>query len=168
MVPPIDHDQARKQMCCCCGGLAGPTKVGSAISAKIQRWAQPEWSPSVLSHPTGICEKCRRLLGYCERYQSTDIPGRPSATDSWKTFELKNINVPRGQPTGHCACPICEARKGNPIGKKGFKKKGKQIIGVEDKKNKENKNGNQLKKVCVKCFLSIGRGIPHKCVHYRE
>ena len=62
MVPPKSHDQCRGEMCCACGEKAGSRKVSESLEVLIRKWAQPIWSPDVMSYPSGICNACRRLL----------------------------------------------------------------------------------------------------------
>ena len=73
MPPPLTHDRCREEMCAGCGGKAGRRKVTAGLGEKIRKWAQPSWSAEVVSHPSGICETCRRALAECEKLQSTKI-----------------------------------------------------------------------------------------------
>ena len=111
MPPALTHDQCRQEMCAACGGRAGPRPVSTELGFKLRKWAQPGWSSEVMSYPTGICEYCRRLLSRCEKEGTTDLPGRPGATQRWQDFHLANISVPQGQLAAGCLCPICQARK---------------------------------------------------------
>ena len=77
----------------------------------IRKWAQSSWTSEVTSYPAGICEYCRRLLFLCEKEGSTDLQGRPGATQRWEDFHLENISVPRGQ----LAAPAPSARPGRAL-----------------------------------------------------
>ena len=164
MPPPLTHEQCRKDMCAACGGKAGKNNVSEAVGNKIRKWAQPSWSSDVISYPTGICEPCRRALTDCEKMQSDDLPDRPGLTSRWRNFKLEQIEVPRGQLASSCSCPICFARKFNPISKMGAKvvAEKKQVMpkgqgeahGITESKNTS----------CPHCFqATTGRGIPHVC-----
>ena len=158
MGPPLTHDQCRLQMCAACGGKAGARKITPAIGEKIRKWAQPNWSPDVVSFPAGICEQCRVHLTYSEKNNSSDLPGRPGTKERWASFKLENITVPRGQLATKCICQICLARKSNPVGKPAIWKA--QIVTSEE----ETVVVSQVTKPCSKCFqANTGRGIPHSC-----
>ena len=74
MPPALTHERCRQEMCAACGGKAGQRKVTAALGDKIRSWAQPSWSPDVLSHPSGICDLCRKTVGLCDQQQTSDIP----------------------------------------------------------------------------------------------
>ena len=155
-------------MCAACGGKAGQRKVTAALGDKIRSWAQPSWSPDVLSHPSGICDLCRKVLGFCEQQQTSDIPANNGTVQKWRKFKIENISVPRGQMAASCTCPICIGRKSNPVvqGKKGLNNyvKEKKQIETDNKEEEINEIESEEKKSCPKCFQErIGRGISHKC-----
>ena len=124
------HDECRSQMCGACGGRAGSRKVPPKLGESIKKRAQPEWSLEVVSHPAGICERCRVLLWKCEKKGSNE-PAR--TTQRWKSFHLQNIVVPRGGLATQCCCQICSARRSNTVGEKGsnFKKQIKKVVTEE-------------------------------------
>ena len=168
MPPALTHERCRQEMCAACGGKAGQRKVTAALGDKIRSWAQPSWSPDVLSHPSGICDLCRKVLGFCEQQQTSDIPANNGTVQKWKIFKIGNILVPRGQMAASCTCPICIGRKSNPVvqGKKGLNNyvKEKKQIETDNKEEEINEIESEEKKSCPKCFQErIGRGISHKC-----
>ena len=133
MTPPLTHEKCREEMCCACGGRAGRTKMTLALGDRVRKWAQPSWSPDVMSYRCGICETCKRLLNFCEKNQSVDIPDRPGANSRWVNFKLENISVPRGQLAGDCVCPICVARRDNVVCRKGFNNVQKSVKQIATK-----------------------------------
>ena len=155
-------------MCAACGGKAGQRKVTAALGDKIRRWAQPSWSPDVLSHPSGICELCRKTVGFCDQQQTSDIPSCDGTVQKWRKFKIENISVLRGQMAASCTCPICTGRKSNPVveGKKGLNNwiKEKKQIQTENKEEEIKERESEQNKSCPKCFQEkIGPGINHKC-----
>ena len=116
----LTHEQCRRQMCAACGGLAGKDKVTRALGDRIRKWAQPSWNEDVVSHPVGICKACRQSLYLCDKQKSTHLTDRPGVTGRWQAFKLEEVVVPRGQLASSCCCPICRARKSNPVANKGF------------------------------------------------
>ena len=87
MTPPLTHQQCREEMCCACGGKAGKNKVTPALGALVRKWAQPSWSPEVMSYPCGICETCRRQLNFHEKNESPDLPHRLGAEIRWVNIQ---------------------------------------------------------------------------------
>ena len=77
MTPKKIHEQCRQESCCCCGGKAKPAVVSKKFEERIKKWAKPDWDPSVISHPTGICQGCRARLLECEKAGTIDLPERP-------------------------------------------------------------------------------------------
>jgi hypothetical protein len=167
MPPALTHDQCRQEMCAACGGRAGPRPVSTELGSKLRKWAQPGWSSEVMSYPTGICEYCRRLLSRCEKEGTTDLPGRPGATQRWQDFHLENISVSRGQLAAGCSCPICQARKSTSKsrGSSGSLNnveivKKVQIVTEEEEPVQEPESNT----MCKECFQPrTGAGIQHSC-----
>ena len=165
MPPALTHDQCRQEMCAACGGRAGPRPVSTELGSKLRKWAQPGWSSEVMSYPTGICEYCRRLLSRCEKEGTTDLPGRPGATQRWQDFA--NISVPRGQLAAGCSCPICQARKstsknGRSSGSLNNVEIVKKVqIVTEEEEPVQEPESNTM---CKECFQPrTGAGIQHSC-----
>ena len=46
--------KCRSKMYAACGGEAGASKVSKGLGAKIKKWSHPQWSPDVVSFPTGV------------------------------------------------------------------------------------------------------------------
>ena len=70
----------------------------------------------------------------------------------------------RGQLAGECSCQICQARKNNVVGIKGYggAKKAPQKIVTEETSMHPKLESN--KKPCGKCFQKeTGKGIAHPC-----
>ena len=44
-----------------------------------------------------MCETCLRLLRFCEKEQSNDLPDRPGAKQLLFDFNLEKVMVPRGK-----------------------------------------------------------------------
>jgi hypothetical protein len=167
----LTHEQCRAAMCAACGARAGERALTPALGEKVRRWAQPSWSPEVMSYPSGICEYCRRLLGRCEKEGVVDLPDRPGATQRWKDFQLECITVPRGQLASQCICPICSAHRCSPV--KGTltnvtPMKSQIVTKKEEPEDSEEdvemKKKEDNSKMCQKCLQPrVGRGIPHSC-----
>ena len=79
-----------------CGGKVGQRKVTAALGDKIRRSAQPSWSLDVLSHPYGICELCRKTVGFCDQQLTSEILSCDGTVQKWRNFKIENISVPRG------------------------------------------------------------------------
>ena len=81
------------------------------------------------------------------------------------TSSCEKMKVPRGQLASICVCPICQARKSNVVGRKGYNnfiKEKKQIMQSEDKTAE--KEDPKKHKMCAKCLQGRTRpGIPHIC-----
>ena len=118
----------------------------------LRKWAQPSWTAEVTSYPTGICESCRRFFFLCEKEGSTDLPGRPGATDRWRDFQLEDISVPRGQLAASCSCPICRARKSSSRTHNGSLKNVKTVKTVQIVTQEE----EVTEKTEPNCFLVYG------------
>ena len=150
--PALTHEQCRREMCAACGGRAGSRKLTPMLGERLRKWAQSAWSPDVMSYPTGVCEYCLRLLRRCEKEESADLLDRPGAKQRWLDFKLEQVKVPRGQLTSSCLCPICQARKNNIVGEKGYNnviKEKKQIIPGEEEPGE--KEEPKINKMCTKC-----------------
>jgi hypothetical protein len=143
--------------------------VSLDLGLKIQKWAQPSWSFDVMSYPTGICESCRRLLFFCEKEGTTELPGRPGAVQHWQDFHMENIAVPRGQLATSCACPICRARKSSSASKgSGGSLKNVKIVKsakiVTEKEEEVAAKPEEENTMCKECFQPrTGVGIRHEC-----
>ena len=161
MPPGLTHERCREEMCLGCGGRAGKNRVTEALGEKFKRWAQPSWSPEVMSHPRGCCEPCRQAVLLCEKQQTTKISSRAGVVERWGKFQLEWITVPRGQMADSCVCLICRARKVNPVGKAGPKNVNHNQIKQEVEEDVKEEGTT---KSCPTCFQEkVGRGIPHKC-----
>ena len=146
MPPPLTHDRCREEMCAGCGGKAGRRKVTAGLGEKIRKWAQPSWSAEVVSHPSGICETCRRALAECEKLQSTKISR--GVVEKWGEFKLEKIKILRGQLAESCVCVICKARKENNVGTRNNKSElNKKQIKVEEKEVKGDEEKESEKKI---------------------
>ena len=157
MTPKKTHDQCRDESCCCCGGRVKPGNVNEKLQERVRKWAKPEWYPSILSYPTGVCCSCRRRLLDCEKM------GSRVAGVKWDAFQLQNISVPRGQLAETCVCDICKARRyrvGQP-GAQPTTLKNKKIKTTGESTEAGENVSHQTR--CVKCLQVTGRGIPHPC-----
>ena len=164
MTPPLTHQQCREEMCCACGGKAGKNKVTPALGALVRKWAQPSWSPEVMSYPCGICETCRRRLNFHEKNESPDLPHRLGAEIHWVNFQLEEISVPRGQLASDCVCKICVARKTNVVYHKGFNNRRKAKKQIYTSNSMEDVPPVNVSKPCSTCYQKeTGCGIPHPC-----
>ena len=110
--------------------------------------------------------KCCRLLFRYEKEGSTDLQGRPGATDRWRDFHLEDISVPRGQLAASCTCPICQARKSSSRTHNGSLKnvntvKTVQIVTNEEEATEKTVTSNTM---CTQCFQArTGVGIADSC-----
>ena len=166
MKPALTHEQCRQEMCAACGGRAGSRPVSPGLGIMLRKWAQPTWNSEVTGYPAGICEYCRRLLFLCEKEGSTDLRGRPGATQRWEHFHMEDISVPRGQLAATCTCPICQARKSSSRTHNGSLKNVKTVKTVQIVTNKEEATEKIVTSntMCTQCFQArTGVGIAHSC-----
>ena len=152
------HEENRVETCCCCGGKviarSGCKKI-TAISPKkakqITDWAHGDWDPSVLSHPLGLCQVCNTRLSEC----ATKKKYRPGIKETWDSFQLQSIFIPRGQLAETCRCDICLARR-------SFSKKKPKVLPRGVPESNPSVPQDKEESICPRCLQVKGRGIRHK------
>ena len=162
---PLTHEECRYEMCCCCGARVKPQKGRSRITPMTQKtvdqvikWAKPEFDPSVLSHPLGLCSQCRVRVSECAARKAP--PTRPGIKAKWAEFQLQNIHIPRAQQAQSCICDICKAFRSNFSLPCHVQK----IVPRGEPQQVEAQVQRPQKGPCADCLQeNTGPGIPHFC-----
>ena len=167
----MTHSEARGATCTLCWEKSDMI-VSDSLAATIREFSHhAAYDLDNLSHPSGICKSCKRML---YMVKAGSLGRRPDPRLKWKKKILSTIVIPDSTASNQecvlSGCPICSLARFNPVGKTGPKYVVNHpvmdpvslVMEAEVQPTVEQHSGAVKQEMsCLTCAAPTGPGRPH-------